>query len=212
MIAEVFRGGVETDDRKVAADREQDDTRAVAAERRIELQGAGEHLGAEERPGTVADNDDFIGVAFARDLDEVLCKAVDARVPIGACAVGEFPGPDRVAQQIEQVGLVFGIFQHGAEDRNEHRDRRRNTEQIRHAECANSLLERKSQCRCTHRFQQQQQMRVGDEGGKAPVGAPEPGDGAGEHQPPIDPHRLQHGAPDRRGQVALDEVFETQES
>jgi len=28
----------------------------------------------------VADYDDFIGVAFARDLDEVLCEAVDAMV------------------------------------------------------------------------------------------------------------------------------------
>ena len=41
---------------------------------------------------------------LARDLDEVLRKAVDALVPFGALAVREFPGPDRVGQQIEQIG------------------------------------------------------------------------------------------------------------
>ena len=40
---------------------------------------------------------------------------------------------------------------------------------------------------------------------------PEPRDGAGEHQPPVDPDRLEHRAPDRRGEVALDEVLEAQE-
>ena len=61
------------------------------------------------------------------------------------------------------------------------------------------------------RLEQQQEMRVGDEGREAPMRLPEPRDGAAEHQPPIDPHRLEHRAPDRRGKVALDQVFEAQE-
>ncbi len=54
-------------------------------------------------------------------------------------------------------------------------------------------------------------MRVGDKGCKAPIGLREPGDGAAEHQPPVDPHRLKHRAPDRRGEVALDEILKAQE-
>ena len=108
------------------------------------MQGAGQHLGTQKRSGTVADNDDLIGVAFARDLDEVLRKAVDALVPFGPRAMGEFPGPDGVGQQIEQVGLVLGVFQQRAEERNEQRDRRRDAEEIGHAERTEPFLQRKA--------------------------------------------------------------------
>src|SRR5262245_28525373 len=54
-------------------------------------------------------------------------------------------------------------------------------------------------------------MRPGDEGGKSPVGFPEPRDCAAEDQPPIDPYRLEDGLPDRRGEVALDEILEAEE-
>ena len=36
-------------------------------------------------------------------------------------------------------------------------------------------------------------------------------DGAGEDQPPVDPHRAEHRAPDRRRQVLLDEILEAEE-
>ena len=32
-----------------------------------------------------------------------------------------------------------------------------------------------------------------------------------EHQAPVDPYRVENRAPDRRGEVALDQVFEAQE-
>src|SRR5216684_3926759 len=98
---------METDDREIAADREQDDARTVSTERRIELERARQNLGAQKRSRTVADDNDFLGVAGACDVGEVLCKSVDALVPIRPLAVREFPGPDRVGQQIEQISRVF---------------------------------------------------------------------------------------------------------
>ena len=60
-------------------------------------------------------------------------------------------------------------------------------------------------------FQQQHQMRIGDEGRKTPVRLAEAGDGAGEDQPPVDPYRAEHRAPDRRRQILLDEILEPEE-
>src|SRR6266404_7834311 len=54
-------------------------------------------------------------------------------------------------------------------------------------------------------------MRVGDEGRKTPVRLGEPRDGAVEDQPPVDPQGVEYRAPDRGGEVALDEVLELQE-
>ena len=60
MIAEILRDGMKSDDRKIAADGEQDDARAVPAESRIEPQGPRQDLGAQKRSRTVADDDDFL--------------------------------------------------------------------------------------------------------------------------------------------------------
>src|SRR6267142_5586082 len=106
---------METDDREIAADREQDNARTVPSEIRIELERARQNLGPQERSRTVADDNDFLGVTAACDVGEVLRKSVNTLVPIRAATVREFPGPDRVGQQIEQIWLVFRIFQHGAE-------------------------------------------------------------------------------------------------
>ena len=61
------------------------------------------------------------------------------------------------------------------------------------------------------RLHQQQDMRIGDEGREPPMRPPESRDGAAEHQPPVDPDGFKHRAPDRRGEVALDQVLEPQE-
>src|SRR6266702_8417550 len=55
MIAEALRCLVKADDREIAADRQQHHARAVPAQRRIDLQGAGHDLGSQERPRTVPD-------------------------------------------------------------------------------------------------------------------------------------------------------------
>jgi hypothetical protein len=54
-------------------------------------------------------------------------------------------------------------------------------------------------------------VRIGDEGREPPVGLGKAGDGAAEHQPPVDPHRVEHRVPDRLGEVALDEILKAQE-
>jgi len=61
------------------------------------------------------------------------------------------------------------------------------------------------------RFIEQQVMRVTHEGRKPPMRSPESRDGAAEDHTPIDPHRVENRAPDRRGEVALDQVFPSQE-
>jgi len=125
---------METDDREIAADREQDNARTVPSEIGIKLERARQNLGPQERSRAVADDNDFLGVAAACDVGEVLRKSVDALVPFRAAAVREFPGPDRVGQQIEQIGLVFRIFQHGAECGDEHGRGRGDTEPAGNAE------------------------------------------------------------------------------
>src|SRR5258706_14711648 len=110
---------MKTNDREIAADREQDNARTVPPESRIELERARQNLGSQKRSRTMADDDDFLGVARACDLGEVLRKSVDALVPFRPLAVREFPGPDRVGQQMEKICLVFGVFQEGAEDGDE---------------------------------------------------------------------------------------------
>ena len=89
MVAEILRRRMKSDDREIAADRKQDDARAVPPERRIELERARQNLGAQKRSRTVADDDDFLGIAGARDVYEVLGKTVDALVPFRPLAVGE---------------------------------------------------------------------------------------------------------------------------
>src|ERR1700712_5888166 len=98
---------MKTDDREIAADGEQDNARAVPPEVGIKLERAGQDLAAQKRSRTVADNDDLLGIAAARHLGEVTGETVDARVPFRPLAVAEFPGPDRVGQQIKQIGLTL---------------------------------------------------------------------------------------------------------
>ena len=61
------------------------------------------------------------------------------------------------------------------------------------------------------RLQEQQEMRVGDEGREPPMRPPEPARWCREYQAPVDPHGVENRAPDRRRKVALDQVFEPQE-
>ena len=100
----------------------------------VERQRARQDFGPEKRSRTMADHHDFLGVAGARDLDEILREAIDARVPFRPLPVREFPGPDRVGQQIEQIGRVFGVFQHRAEHGDEQRRRGGHGEQVGNAE------------------------------------------------------------------------------
>src|SRR5260370_1676316 len=53
-------------------------------------------------------------------------------------------------------------------------------------------------------------MRVGDEGGEPPMRFPESRNRAAEDQAPIEPDRMENRAPDRRGKIALDQVFPSQ--
>src|SRR5882757_2194172 len=53
-------------------------------------------------------------------------------------------------------------------------------------------------------------MRVGDEGREPPMRFPEPRNRAAEDQTPIDPDGMENRVPDRRGKVALDQVFPSQ--
>src|SRR3954463_7439222 len=105
---------MESDNREIAADGQKHDARAVPSEVWIQFERARQNLGAQKRSRTVADNHDLLGVAGAllgvtgaRDVDEVLRETVDALVPFRPLTVREFPGPDRVRQQIEQVSGVF---------------------------------------------------------------------------------------------------------
>src|SRR3569623_7410 len=67
------------------------------------------------------DQHDLFRIRGASDLTEMLGEAVDTLVPFGPTAMRELPGPDRVAEQIEQVGLLLGAFERGAEQRDEQR-------------------------------------------------------------------------------------------
>ncbi len=60
-------------------------------------------------------------------------------------------------------------------------------------------------------LQQEDDVRPGHEDREPPTGAPEAADGAAENHLPIEPHRVRHGAPDRRGEVVLDEILEAEE-
>src|SRR6266403_1821687 len=198
------------DDREIAADGQQDHPRAMLAEAWVELQRARHNLGPQKRSRTVTDNDDFLGFALARNVDEVLSKAVDPLIPLRPLAVREFPGPDRVREQIKQVSRVFGVLQQGAEDCEEQGRRRGNTERVRNAQRFQAFREGEGNAERADGLDQQQEMRVGDEGREAPMRFPETREGAAEDQTPIDPYRVEHGVPDWRGKVALDQVFPSQ--
>jgi hypothetical protein len=73
------------------------------------------------------------------------------------------------------------------------------------------FLEHESDCRGAQCFQQQHDMRIADECREAPIRPGEAGERAGKNQPPVDPHGVKHGLPDRLRQVALDEILEPQE-
>src|SRR4051812_33808168 len=105
---------MEANDRKIASDGQQCDAGPMPPEMRIELQRACQDLGAQKRPRTVADDHDLLSIAVARGLDKMLREAVDALVPFRTPAMGEFPGPDRVSQQIKHIGALFRVFQHRA--------------------------------------------------------------------------------------------------
>src|SRR6476646_4898011 len=201
---------MKSEDREIAADGEQDHAWAMPAEVLVALQRARHNLGPQKRSRTVADHDDFIGFARPRNVDEVLGKTVDPFIPFRPLAVREFPGPDRVREQIQQVCRVFGGLQHGAEDCEEQRRRRDNAEQVGDAQRFEAYREGEGNAERAYRFDQQQEMWVGNEGREAPIRFPESHEGAAEDQTPIDPYRVEHGAPDWRGKVALDQVFPSQ--
>src|SRR4051794_26994851 len=54
-------------------------------------------------------------------------------------------------------------------------------------------------------------MRIGNKGRKPPVRLPESGNRAAEHQTPVDDYGVEDGAPDRPGEVVLNEVFGPEE-
>src|SRR5260370_28726887 len=97
-------------DREIAADRQQDNARAVPSEAWVELERARQDLGSQERTRTVADDDNFLGVAGARDVGEVLRKTVDALVPFRPMTVGEYQGPERVRQARDQISQFVREF------------------------------------------------------------------------------------------------------
>ena len=96
VIAEVLGHSMKPHDREIASDRKQDNPRTMPRQIRIQLERACQDFGAQERARTVADHDDFLGLAAARDFDDVLGKPIDTLVPIQPLAVRELPGPDRV--------------------------------------------------------------------------------------------------------------------
>src|SRR5229473_8416995 len=98
---------MKSDDREIAADGEQDHTRAMPTKSRIELQRARHNLGPQKRSRTMTDDDDFLGFALARNVDEVSGKTVDPLIPFRPLAVREFPGPDCVREQIKHVCHVL---------------------------------------------------------------------------------------------------------
>ena len=135
----------------------------------------------------MTDDDDLLGVTGAGDLRQILGKTVDTLVPFRPRAVREFPGPDRVAEQIEQIGGVFRVFQQGAENGHEQRRCRGDTQRVGHAEGMQALAEADRRAERNQRFDEQHQVRIADESRKPPMRVPEARDGAAEHQPPVDP-------------------------
>jgi hypothetical protein len=110
-----------------------------------------------------------------------------------------------------QIGQVFRIFQDGAEGCDKQRRRRGHAQQLGNAQLLEHFFKggrnaERSQC-----FDEQQEMRVADEGCEPPMRLPEPRNRAAQHQPPVDQTGMENRAPDRRGEVALDQVFEPQE-
>jgi hypothetical protein len=89
----------------------------------------------------MADNDDLVGVAGPRDLGQILRETVDALVPFGSLAVRELPGPDRIAEQIEHVGLVLEIAQRAPHEGEEDRRSRKPAQRLRRAERIEPLAE-----------------------------------------------------------------------
>ncbi len=176
----------------------------------VELQRARHNLGPQKRSRTVADDEDFLGFALARNVDEVFCKTVDPLIPLRPLAVREFPGPDRVREQIKQICRVFGVLQHGAEGCEEQGRRRDNAERVRDAQRFQPFREGEGNAQNAHGLDQQQEMRVGDEGREAPMRLPESREGAAEDHAPIDPYGMENRAPNRLGKVALDQVFPSQ--
>ena len=132
-------------------------------------------------------------------------------IPFRPLAVREFPSPDRIGQQIERVGAVFGVFQHRVKrgDESARRDRQCSGCWVRPALAA--LCQGQGDGERQQRFIQQHVMRIADEGRKSPMRLPEPGNRAVEHQAPIDPDRVENRAPDRLSKVALNQVFPAQE-
>ena len=139
-----------------------------------------------------------------------MCKTVDPLIPFRPLTVGEFPGPDRVREQIKQIGPIFRVLQRGAETCGEQRRRRGDTERVRNAQRFQSFREGEGDAQYAQGFDQQHEMRVGDEGREAPMRLPESRNRAAEHRTPIEPRGLENRAPDRRGKVALDQVFPSQ--
>src|SRR5258707_700911 len=85
---------MKSDNREIATNGEQNHPRAMPAEVLVALQRARHNLGPQKRSRTVADDDDFIGFALARNVDQVLGKTVDPFIPFRPLAVREFPGLD----------------------------------------------------------------------------------------------------------------------
>ena len=50
-------------------------------------------------------------------------------------------------------------------------------------------------------------MRVGNEGRKPPMRLPEAGNGAAQHQAAVDGYAVENRAPDRPGEIILNQVF-----
>src|SRR5262249_41351863 len=113
--------------------------------------------------------------------------------------------------EIEHVGPVFRVFQQGAEPGNEDGSGGCDAEQIGNAKRAESPFDRKGDRTDADGLGQQYDVRPGDEGGKAPA-RPEEAPGPAAHdQPAVDPQRGEYDAPDRLGEVTLDEVLKAQE-
>ena len=80
------------------------------------------------------------------------------------------------------------------------------------AQCLQPLAKAERDRERQQRLVQQHVMRIADEGRKSPMRLPEPGsDRAVEDEPPIDPHGVKNRAPDRRSEIALDQIFPAQE-
>src|SRR5258708_10555880 len=102
---------MKSDDREIAADGQQDHPWAMLAEAWVELQRARHNLGPQKRSRTVTDNDDFLGFALARNVDEALSKAVDPLIPLRPLAGIQTPGPDRLLEQIKTAKCRLCVLQ-----------------------------------------------------------------------------------------------------